>query len=103
MNRLTLAALATACAPAVALAQQPLDIPRHKCEPKPRLPGERMMQEPNVRKNFQRDLDTYKNCMKAYADERATAAKAHTDAGNAAISEYNYAMKALQDAQAAAR
>jgi hypothetical protein len=39
--------------------------------------------------------------MKAYADERAAAAKAHTDAGNAAINEYNDTMKALQDAQAA--
>lgn len=101
MNRLTLAALLLAGAPGAVLSQQPADIPKHKCEPKPQLPMSRMMQEPNVRKNFQRDVDIYKNCMKAYADERAAAAKAHTDAGNAAINEYNDAMKALQDAQAA--
>ena len=101
MNRQFLAALLLAGAPALALAQQPAEIPRHKCEPKPTLPGPRMMQEPNVRKNFQKDVETYKNCMKAYADERAAAAKAHTDAGNAAINEYNDTMKALQDAQAA--
>ena len=36
--------------------------------------------------------------MKAYADERAVVAKANTDAGNAAIDEYNNTMKALQEA-----
>ena len=103
MNRITLAAAAVlACACAAANAQQPAppaDIPKHKCEPKPTLPGQRMAQEQSVRKRFQADLDNYKNCMKAYADERAAAAKAHTDAGNAAINEYNETMKALQDAQ----
>jgi hypothetical protein len=54
-----------------------------------------------VRKRLQRDIDAYKTCMKAYADERAAAAKAHTDAGNAAINEYNDTMKAINDAQAA--
>jgi hypothetical protein len=101
MIRNALAALVLAGASAAALAQQPPEIPKHKCEPKPVLPGPRMMQEPNVRKNFQKEVDSYKNCMKAYADERAAAAKAHTDAGNAAINEYNDTMKALQEAQAA--
>ena len=82
-----------------ALANTPTDVPKHKCEPKPQMPGQRMMQEPNVQRNFQRDVDAYKACMKAYADERAAAAKAHTDAGNAAINEYNETMKALMDAQ----
>lgn len=99
MNRFALAALLLAGASTGALAQQPADIPRHKCEPKPQLPMRALMQEPGTRKNFQRDIDTYKNCMKAYADERAAAAKAHTDAGNAAINEYNDTMKALQEAQ----
>ena len=103
MNRITFAAaaiLAGACA--MAQAQQPPgppDIPKHKCEPKPILPGQRLMADDSVRKRFQRDLDAYKTCMKTYADERAAAAKAHTDAGNAAINEYNDTMKALQDAQ----
>jgi hypothetical protein len=101
MNRPFLAALLLAGASAIAAAEQPPEIPKHKCEPKPVLPGPRMMQEPNVRKNFQKEVETYKNCMKAYADERAAAAKAHTDAGNAAINEYNDTMKALQEAQAA--
>ena len=100
MNRFTYAAaaiLAGACA--LANAQQPADVPKHKCEPKPVLPGQRLMEDASVRKRFQRDIDTYKGCMKAYADERAAMAKAHTDAGNAAINEYNDTMKAMQDAQ----
>jgi len=100
MNRFTLAAALLLGASSAVPAAEPMDIPKHKCEPKPVLPGPRMMQEPNVRKNFQRDVDAYKECMKAYADERATAAKAHTDAGNTAINEYNATMKALQEAQA---
>ena len=98
MNRTFLAALVLAGAPVLAAAQQPAEIPKHKCEPKPVLPGPRMMQEPNVRKNFQKEVETYKNCMKAYADERAAIGKANLDAGNAAIDEYNNNMKALQDA-----
>ena len=82
-------------------AQTPTDVPKHKCEPKPTLPGQRMMEEPNVRKNFQRDVDVYRACMKTYADERAAVAKANTEAGNAAINEYNETMKALNEAQKA--
>ena len=100
MNRITLAAAALiAGAAALANAQSAPEVPKHKCEPKPTLPGQRLMADDSVRKRFQRDLDAYKTCMKAYADERAAAAKAHTDAGNAAINEYNDTMKALQDAQ----
>ena len=103
MNRITFAAAAfLVLAAASANAQQaaPPEVPKHKCEPKPQMPMRTMMAEPATRKRFQREIDEYKNCMKGYADERAAAAKAHTDAGNAAINEYNETMKALQDAQA---
>jgi hypothetical protein len=100
MNRFTLAAAVAALVAGTASAQPSTpDVPKHKCEPKPVLPGPRMMSDDSVRKRFQREIDAYKSCMKAYADERAAAAKAHTDAGNAAISEYNDTMKALQEAQ----
>lgn len=102
MKSVTLAALFLAGVSSAAFAQQapaPADIPKHKCEPKPQLPMRSMMGDPNTRKRFQREIDDYKNCMKVYADDRAAAAKAHTDAGNAAINEYNDTMKALQDAQ----
>jgi len=103
MDRLTFAAAAfLALAAASANAQQPAppEVPKHRCEPKPQMPMRTLMGEPATRKKFQREIDEYKNCMKSYADDRAAAAKAHTDAGNAAINEYNETMKALQDAQA---
>ena len=99
MIRPLLAAALLLASVAGAQANTPTEVPKHKCDPKPQLPGQRMMQEPNVQKNFQRDLDAYKACMKAYADERAAASKAHLDAGNAAITEYNATIKALTDAQ----
>ena len=102
MKSVTLAALLLAGVSSAAFAQQapaPVDIPKHKCEPKPQLPMRTMMGDPNTRKRFQKEIDEYKTCMKVYADDRAAAAKAHTDAGNTAINEYNDTMKALQDAQ----
>lgn len=99
MIRTLIAAALLAAFAAGARAGAPADIPKHKCDPKPEIPGERMMQEPQAQKKLQREVDAYKACMKAYADERAAAAKAHMDAGNAAINEYNETMKALIDAQ----
>jgi hypothetical protein len=52
-----------------------------------------------TRKKLQREIDQYKACMKGYSDERAAVARAHTEAGNAAINEYNETMKALQESQ----
>jgi hypothetical protein len=99
MTRTAAAAALLAFATATANAQPASDVPKHKCEPKPQMPMRALMSEPATRKKLQREVDEYKNCMKAYADERAAAAKAHTEAGNAAISEYNETMKALQEAQ----
>jgi hypothetical protein len=99
MNRI-IAAAAAALLAAAASAQQPApEVPKHKCEPRPQLPMRALMNDPATRKKFQREIDEYKGCMKAYADERAAAARAHTDAGNAAINEYNETMRALQEAQ----
>jgi methionine synthase II (cobalamin-independent) len=100
MIRISAAALALAFVPAVAFSQATpsVDIPKPKCE-KPSLPGPKMMEETRVAKQFKNDVEAYKNCMKAYADERAALAKANSDAGNAAIDEYNNTMKSLQEAQ----
>ena len=102
MNRLSLTAAALLALPmAAANAQQAApapEVPKPKCE-KPVQPMAAMMQDANSRKRLQRDIDAYKGCMKAYADERAAAAKAHMEAGNAAINEYNETIKALQDAE----
>ena len=99
MKSITLAALLVAGVSSAAFAQAPADVPKHKCEPKPQLPMRTMAGDPNTRKRFLKDIEDYKNCMKQFADERAASAKSHTDAGNAAIDEYNATMKTLQDAQ----
>ena len=101
MKRLSLvAAFILGATTTIAFAQAP-EIPKTKCEPKPVLPGPRMMEEPNVRKRFQLDLDTYKKCMNTYLDERKAVIKANETAANVAIEEYNGTMKALTDAQKA--
>ena len=90
------AAFAQAPAPVAAPA-----VPQAKCEPKPQLPSARMMEEPNVRRRFQKELDDYKKCMVGFVEERKAAMKAHESAANATIEEYNKVMKDLQDAQKA--
>jgi hypothetical protein len=102
MKRLfTVAAVAIGAAIApIALAQStpPADIPKPQCN-KPVMPGTRMMEEPSVRRRFQGDIDAYKKCMKDYSDARNAVAKAHIDAANEAINDYNATIKSLQDAQ----
>lgn len=94
------AALAGLLAAATAsTAAEPPQVPKHECDPKPVMPGPTMRQDPMVVRRLQRDIDRYRECMKSYADERSAHSKAHTDAGNAAINEYNATMKELQEAQ----
>jgi len=80
---------------------QAADVPKFQCEPKPTLPGARLMEEPSVRKRFQSDIDNYKKCMTAYLDERKAAIAANQAAANAAIEEYNKLMKDLTEQQKA--
>jgi hypothetical protein len=88
-------------AAATAFAETPTEVPKAKCEPKPVLPSARMMEEPSVRKRFQRELDDYKKCMTTYLDDRKAVIKANEVAANGAIEEYNKTMKDLADAQKA--
>lgn len=101
MNRLSLAAALILGATTTFTFAQATDVPKPKCEPKPVLPGARMMEEPSVRKRFQSDLDAYKKCMNTYLEDRKSAIKAHEVAANAAIEDYNGTMKAMADAQKA--
>ncbi len=102
MNRQSLVvALILGAASTLGVAQQPTDVPKLQCEPKPKLPGSTIGQDPMVRKRFQGDLDAYKKCMTDYLDARKASIKAHEVAANAAIEEYNGTMKALADAQKA--
>jgi Skp family chaperone for outer membrane proteins len=98
---LLLGAASAAFAQAPAPAAAPVDVPKAKCEPKPTLPSARMMEEPNIRRRFQKELDDYKKCMVGFVDERKASMKAHEAAANATVEEYNKVMKDLQEAQKA--
>ena len=102
MKRLLLAtALILGATTTFTFAQTVPEVPKHKCEPKPVLPGPRMMQEPSTAKRFQADLEAYKKCLNAYLEDRKVTIKANEAAANAAIEEYNGTMKVLNDAQKA--
>ena len=109
MKRLTLAAAMLAAAPlafaqtdapkADAAAKPAIDVPKPNCGAAPELPGRTMMQDSAVRKRFEGDVAKYKDCMKAYVDERQASARAHTAAGNEAVNNFNAWVKALDDEQ----
>jgi hypothetical protein len=109
MKRTILAAALLAAAP-FALAQatdaakpadavKAPDIPKPNCGTAPELPGRTIMQDTAVRKRFEGEVQKYKECMKAYVDERQAAARAHTAAGNEAVNGFNAWVKSLDDEQ----
>lgn len=75
------------------------DVPKANCGPAPELPGRTMMQDATVRKRFEGDVQKFKECMKAYVDERQAAARAHAAAGNEAVNDFNAWVKALDEEQ----
>ena len=97
MKRILLAAVLCATS-ALAAAQQSPDVPGPKCEPKPQRPGESLLSDPRVRRNFEREVKTYSDCMVKYIEERKAAAAAYLAAANAAIAEYNKTAQELNPA-----
>ena len=102
--------LAYAAATAPVLAQPAgasAEVPQHKCGQVPPMPGERMMEDQTIRRRFEREVKTYGDCVKAYVAERQASAqalnnqaKAHAEAANAAVIEYNAVLKKLNEQQA---
>jgi hypothetical protein len=97
MKRILLAAAAFGTCGA--FAQQPAEVPKPRCEPKPSYPGPRMREDATAVRNFKRDYDAYKKCMTDYLEERKTSIKAHEAAANNAIEEFNATAKGIADAQ----
>lgn len=92
-------ALAAMSLCAAAHANTPTDVPKPKCEPKPKYPGRAMMGDKMVRRTFDSDMKNYRECMLGYVEQRKTSIKAHEEAANNAINEFNATMKELQDAE----
>jgi len=115
MKRPILAALLAAAAPfvfaqadapkAADVPKAPLDavkapdVPKPSCGAGPELPGRTIMQDSAVRRRFEEDVRNFTQCMKTYAQERQAAARAHTDAGNQAVNDYNAWAEALKEEQ----
>ena len=86
-----------------AFAQKPTDVPPHSCGAKPEYPGRLVMSSDIRRRSFDREVQKYTDCIKAYIEDRKVASNANLAAGNAAIEEYNAAIKKLKEDEEAAR
>lgn len=93
------AAAQTAEAPKAPEAAKVPEVPKPTCGAAPELPGRTMMQDSAVRKRFETDVKQYKECLKAYVEERQAVAKANAAAGNEAVNAFNAWVKALDDEQ----
>ena len=108
MKRIALAATLLASA-GLAFAQAeapkapPAAVPKPSCGEKPSYPGKLAMQSDLRRNAFKRDIDKYKECMMAFVEEHKAQQKAHFDAANNAIQDYNETMKKIAAEQEAAK
>jgi len=80
------------CAAPGALAQD-ANIAKPACS-KPQFPG-RLASE-NAKKTFNKDVETYAQCIKKYVADQQKLADDHIKAANAAAADYNNAVKELQ-------
>jgi len=97
------ATIAFAQAPQAPPAPPVVEVPKHKCEPKPEFPGRLGMQVDSKRRLFEREAKAYQDCMKAYIEERRATIKANEAAAGAAVDEYNALMTKIRAEQEAAR
>ncbi|HZQ63004.1 MAG TPA: hypothetical protein VFC24_16735 [Casimicrobiaceae bacterium] len=85
---------AALCAAAPALAQDAnANIAKPACT-KPQFPG-RLASEAQ-KKSFNKDVETYAQCIKKYVSDQQKLADDHIKAANAAAADYNNAVKELQ-------
>ncbi len=75
------------------------EIPKLSCGSAPEYPGKLAMQSDTRAKTFRKELETYKDCVNAYVQQRTADSKANTEAANDAINQYNEAMKKVNTAQ----
>ena len=95
MKRIVLA-IALAGLAAGAFAQTKTDVPQPNCGAKPEYPGRLVMTSDTRRRNFDREVTKWAECMKTYVNDRKAAADAHMAAGNAAIDDYNNTIKKIK-------
>ena len=95
MKRIALAIAIAGCA-GVAFAQNKIDVPKPDCGEKPEYPGRLVMTSDMRRRNFDREVTKWAECMKTYVNDRKATSEANMAAGNAAIDEYNNTIKKIK-------
>jgi hypothetical protein len=92
----SIAALATAAVVSTApLAQAPADPPKPKCEAPGDYPSK--LASGNQRNMWGKARDLYLDCMKKFIAEQQALSDPHMKAANAAIAEYNAAIKRFNE------
>ena len=99
LHRLLLA-LAVAASATVAQAQTPAPgsdapVPKHNCVKPGDVPG--TLASDLQRKTWQKDYAAYSDCLKKFISDERALAEPHNKASNAAIDEYNTAVKTFNE------
>jgi len=76
-------------------AAAPADLPKPKCEAPGDYPSK--LSSDNQRRMWGKSRDNYLECMKKFITEQQAAAEPHIKAGNAAIADYNAAIKRFNE------
>jgi hypothetical protein len=92
---------ASTAAPAAAV--KVVDAPKPQCADPGSYPGRVGMQTEDRRNKFVKDVESYKNCMMSFVEERKATIKANETAARAAIEEFNARMKRYTDEQEKAK
>jgi hypothetical protein len=82
-----------AAAPAPAASAAP--VPAPSCEKPSEYPGN--LASDTQKRTWQKEYVTYVDCLKKFIDEQQALAQPHVKASNAAIAEYNTAVKSYND------
>jgi len=90
-----LAAAVVAWAQTPAPAAAPADMPKPKCEAPGDYPSK--LASDMQRQRWAKNRDTYLDCMKKFVSEQQALADPHVKAANAAITEFNAAVKRFNE------
>jgi len=89
------AAVAQTTAPLPAPTVSDAAVPKHTCVRPGDVPGN--LASDTQRKMWQKDYATYSDCLKKFINDQRAAAEPYNKASNAAIDEYNTAVKYFND------
>jgi len=85
-----------------AAAKVSVETPKPKCEDPGAFPGRVGMQTEDRRNRFVKAVETYRNCMVAFVEERKAVVDANQAAARQAIDDLNARIKKINDEQSAA-